>query len=190
MKKLKDLKNNQCRNCLQIKTDQDFRHNRRTCKSCESIYKKTRYYKDPIKEIARTQKWNEANPERYKFNKQTFEQKHPKRRQVWMKKNPEKVAQYVANWQKKNPHKCNALNAKYRATKLKQTPSWLKEDDFRFILLFYQEAERLTKQTGIKYEVDHIIPLRGKNVSGLHVPWNLQVIPKFENCQKSNNLIL
>ena len=50
----------------------------------------------------------------------------------------------------------------------------------------YKEAQRLTKVTGEQYDVDHIIPLKGAAVCGLHVPWNLQVLKHADNMRKSN----
>lgn len=61
----------------------------------------------------------------------------------------------------------------HRAQRRRRTPPWA---DMQVISAFYQEARRLTKMTGESYEVDHIVPLVGKIVSGLHVPWNLRVV--------------
>lgn len=90
------------------------------------------------------------------------------------------------NYRKTNPGKVNAWTAKRRAAKLQRTPKWLTSLHYQQIELFYDAAAKLTKEFGIKMEVDHIIPLQGKNVSGLHVPWNLQVSPLKDNRSKSN----
>ena len=55
---------------------------------------------------------------------------------------------------------------------------------------FYTEARQKTVETGVKHEVDHIIPLISDVVSGLHVPWNLQILTTFENRSTSNNVDL
>ena len=70
--------------------------------------------------------------------------------------------------------------ARKRHVKL-ATPKWVKRLEIRF---FYEKAEKLSKETGIAYHVDHIIPLRGDNVCGLHVPINLQAIPWYDNLKK------
>jgi len=73
-----------------------------------------------------------------------------------------------------------------KATKLKATPSWLSEDDKARIRYIYELSRDAYLLTGDEYNVDHIVPLQSKSVCGLHVPWNLQVLSKFENQSKSN----
>lgn len=88
-----------------------------------------------------------------------------------------------------NPGKKIAISAKYRATKLKATPKWLTKEHLKEIEKFYIKAKELELETNIKYHVDHIVPLQGETVSGLHVPWNLRVIPAEDNLRKSNSLV-
>lgn len=67
-------------------------------------------------------------------------------------------------------------------------PVWLNKEDRSKIRQIYFEARRLSNETGIKHAVDHIIPLNGKSVCGLHVPWNLQILTKQENSSKRNRI--
>jgi len=78
----------------------------------------------------------------------------------------------------------NALTAKRRATKKHAKPQWLSREQEQKMLSYYSEARKKSKETGIDYQVDHIVPLQGKNVCGLHVPWNLQVITADDNRRK------
>ena len=87
-----------------------------------------------------------------------------------------------------NRAKCNANGAKRRASKLKATPRWLTVENFQEIKELYEIAQAFKLYTGQEYHVDHIVPLQGENVCGLHVPWNLQIILASENIRKSNKL--
>lgn len=114
--------------------------------------------------------------------------------------NVEKIIEYKANYRsinkdkiieyrRNNKHKAANISAKRRARKLLRTPKWLTKEHFLEIESLYEQARNLTKLTGEDHHVDHIIPLKGDMVSGLHVPWNLQILHYKENLSKSNKLI-
>jgi hypothetical protein len=89
---------------------------------------------------------------------------------------------YVA----KNRAKINAYLKTRRLKKLQRTPAWLNEDDLWMIEQAYELAQFRYQLTGVLWQVDHIVPLQGVLVSGLHVPHNLRVITAYENRSKSN----
>ena len=82
-----------------------------------------------------------------------------------------------------------ALEMKRMAAKKQRTPSWLNQAHFAEIEGTYHFAKVMEMITGRKYHVDHIEPLQGRDVSGMHVPWNLQVILAQENFRKGNKRI-
>lgn len=81
---------------------------------------------------------------------------------------------------KDNPARARERSRRYQASKIKAAPSWLTDEHKAEMTAIYVTAQQLGLQ------VDHIVPLQGKNVCGLHVPWNLQPIPAEVNRQKSN----
>ena len=83
-------------------------------------------------------------------------------------------------------HKQATYSSHKRAALLERTPKWLSPLDKEKIEEYYYTANMLGMHTGDYYHVDHIVPLRGKNVSGLNVPWNLQILEKHKNLQKGN----
>jgi hypothetical protein len=103
----------------------------------------------------------------------------------WGKQNPEKMAQYQRKQNAKNPGRRNLWTANYRSAKSTRMPKWLNDGQIFELESVYTYCSALRK-VGLDYHVDHIVPLRGDFVSGLHVPWNLQVLPGRENMSKGN----
>lgn len=106
----------------------------------------------------------------------------------WISKNSERFKEKAKLWALENKQKKCAKQQRRRARKLRATPSWLTAQDFRKIEATYLYSKVRTNITGVQHHVDHIVPLRGRSVCGLHVPWNLQVIPASDNLRKSNKL--
>jgi 5-methylcytosine-specific restriction endonuclease McrA len=90
-------------------------------------------------------------------------------------------------WFKNNAGLAKEKRARRRASEFNATPDWLTAIHKAQIAEYYEVATALEMQTGIKHHVDHIIPLKAKIASGLHVPWNLQVLTATENLRKHNS---
>jgi hypothetical protein len=93
-----------------------------------------------------------------------------------------------AQWCRNNPGKSAAKAAKYDASKIQRTPKWLTREQRAEMVTIYERCAQKTKETGVIFHVDHCVPLRGKTVCGLHVPWNLRIITASENCSKGNRV--
>ena len=89
-------------------------------------------------------------------------------------------------WKKANVAKLNAYAAHRHARLLQRTPKWLTKEQLLEIQQFYIWAKECRWLSEEPLEVDHIVPLMGENVCGLHVPWNLQILPESVNISKSN----
>lgn len=99
------------------------------------------------------------------------------------------VNQYRRKHKQNNPEYYKALTSVRKRRHRKASPRWLTKEQKLAIRQLYLQAMELTKLTGERYVVDHIIPLISDEVCGLHVPWNLRVITQEENLRKSNKLL-
>jgi len=131
-----------------------------------------RYKAGPKKMNEASRAWYAANSERARAE-----------RKVYRGANIELIKIRESAYQRANPAKMNAKNAKRRARKMHATPVWANEF---YISEIYDLAARRTKLFGFSWHVDHAVPLQGRNVCGLHVHNNLQVITGVENMRKHN----
>ena len=92
----------------------------------------------------------------------------------------------MQKWKENNKLQVRADTKARRRKHRDATPKWLSRRQKSEIRQLYQIAITMTQTTGEQYVVDHIVPLRGEAVCGLHVPWNLQHLPAAENIAKKN----
>jgi len=157
----------------------------------------------------RIKAWRLANPEKVKEQNKRYAEKHPEAlrakalrhkaknietirikdreaSKIYREANKEKVAASKRKYAQENKHVVNAAVARRKAAKLQRTPVWLTEFDKLKIECLYSIAAMLTRENKEPWHVDHIIPLQGDLVSGLHVPSNMQVMRGVENVSKKN----
>ena len=165
------------------KSPDSCQHN---CKTCEAAYRAARIKANPEKTRAANAIWRQANQAKVKGYRAAHAEKEKADTAAWKKANWAKVRALQAAWVKANPARCAHANAKRRARKLNATPAWANQP---CIAEVYELAKFLTEAAGRPYHVDHVAPLQGRNVCGLHVEFNLQVIPGVENQRKNNNFV-
>ena len=141
------------------------------------IKKKQHYEENRDSLLIKMQKYREEN---IQYFKEYFKE--------YRESNKDKLLLRDKKYRQNNPQKILALNSKRRSAKLNATPPWLTNSDYIEIEELFICARMFKLYTGEEYHVDHIVPLQGKTVCGLHVPWNLQVIPAKENLSKSNKI--
>ncbi len=146
--------------------------------------------------------WQQAAEKRVDYFRAYNKREEVKdRKNAWYEANKEQVIQAAATrplevkrvyqkaWKERNTIWVRADTKARRRKHREATPPWLSREQKAQIRELYKIAITMTKTTGEQYVVDHIVPLRSDIVCGLHVPWNLRVIPRQENLLKSNKLI-
>lgn len=145
------------------------------CKSCLSEYRKA--------------KWR-SNLEASRNYGRTYKSKNrdliSRKNKEYVLNNSEKRKQTMKEYRQRTKPMQAEYVRRRQAALLQRTPKWLSEADIWMMQEAYELASIRTKLFGFSWHVDHKIPLQGKVVSGLHTPYNLQVIPAKENIAKLN----
>ena len=160
---------------------------------------KRRYYeKNRALVIAKSAQWKKDNRERHLEILHEYQDRNRtavnQRNAAWRANNPERMAELVKRWQVENKEKCEEAARRFnrnhpercdatRVRKLRAMPQWANKF---FISEAYHLARLRTRLFGFEWHVDHMVPLKAKIVCGLHVEYNLQVIPGTANVKKGN----
>ena len=151
------------------------------CKACAKAQRRAYYLADPERAKEAARKWAALNPERKaEIARRT--------RARLARRYPERIQGYNKRWRAGNPEAAKALDARRKLRRKSrmagQTPSW----DLEFDRLVEMEAQALraarARLLGGEWQVDHIVPLCAKYVSGLHNGFNLAVVPAKYNSSK------
>jgi Na+-translocating ferredoxin:NAD+ oxidoreductase RnfC subunit len=137
------------------------------CKSCKALYRNR----------------NALSERKYYLkNKEKILLRHKKYKQ----NNREKINKRKRDYRAREKDKHSHWDSKKWAARQQRVPNWLTKKQTEDIQRFYSLRNEIKMLTGDEYHVDHIVPLQGKNICGLHVPWNLQILPADINLKKSN----
>lgn len=188
-----------CCNCKETKSPSEFYANKHIrdglsvfCKQCHYKDCKKRYkqlMQDPeyaAKEKERRRLYRLRTVEQRKQYMKEWRERNPNRGHEYYLENKEAIQAYRKEYVEKNKSKILAKTRKRQAAKLNRTPKWVDAEELWLIEEAYALARLRTAMTGIYWHVDHVIPLQGKLVSGLHTINNLQVIPALLNYKKNN----
>lgn len=153
------------------------------CNKCHSSFRYTSNGK--CVQCSKKYQSSMSNKRRTEIN-QKYRLKNKEKMRSWDSSNSDKQKEYQRRYIISHPEYESTRSSIQRAKKLERLPKWA---NIKKIELIYTKCKELTKIIGEPHEVDHIIPLNGEFVSGLHVEYNLRIVSKRENRIKSNKLI-
>ena len=151
--------------------------------SCLVCHKDRMRTKGAAKAREAVREWRRRNPDFYKRLYAASEGERARSRAK--RKSAEQSRRDTAKWRERHPARNAEVIRDSNAVRRACVPPWADREAIKAI---YQECRRITRETGIEHHVDHIIPVRGRRVCGLHVPENLRIITARENLRKSNRL--
>ena len=158
----------------------------KTCSKCKDSKPLDSFYKDMTKKDGHTSYCKVCSAKRSKAHYADNKEAVIKRTADWYANNKEYRQEYRRKHYLENKGQYNASINLRRAAKLQATPSWLTEKQLHDITVIYTACAKVSERTGKPHHVDHVVPLQGENICGLHVPWNLAIIPAKMNLAKSN----
>lgn len=156
------------------------------CRQCKNEAQRAKRAKESAQKKADFEAWlaTDEGIEHLRQKREFWLARHRENQAKHRRRNPESVKASQARYRESSKAKVNAKNSARYAAKLKRTPLWadLVEIDYA-----YHAAQVIKDVYGTSWDVDHIIPLQGENVSGLHVQGNLQIMPPSQNRSKGNS---
>jgi hypothetical protein len=167
--------------------DSDINVSMKYCPHCQTSKLLTDFSKNKSRKDGLMGYCKPCQQEKRKISDQKYKEDRNASARQWRSENRDAHLATLKRYRNKRQSVRTALQVKRKAAKLQRTPAWLTDFDLLHIQCLYQVAAMRTRESGYEWHVDHVIPLQGKTVSGLHVPNNLRVIPATENIQKSNN---
>jgi hypothetical protein len=149
--------------------------------------RKAKYEADRRGNIEKARTWKKRNPAKVLASQRARapmnREKNRAARKAWEQRNPAAAEEAFKNYRERNRVQIRARLAVSKQGREKRRVAWANQDA---ILEIYRHAEYMTRTTGRLHVVDHIIPLQGRTVSGLHVETNLRVVEHSENARKHN----
>lgn len=178
------VSSNGCVSCaleyvLNNKEKRSLQENKRRKQNKERYNAYNKKYKQENKEIVR-----ERSKQYYQQNKESIIEKTTK----YYNTHLEEAIKRTKDWQKQNPKKVRNIRQRANIKRKQAIPLW-EVNEREEINALYDLRDKLTKETGIEHVVDHIVPISGNVVCGLHTLCNLRVITEKENLQKGKKLI-
>lgn len=158
-----------------------------TCTKCGKKKQENEFYKGYKGQVRSWCKkcYSEDNQERYRKNPDNIKQK----RKEYYEQNKDSELEKMKVYYDNNKEAFLEYSSRRGASKRNACPTWLSEKHRSEIKSIYKMARNISKKTGVQHHVDHIIPLTNDLVCGLHVPWNLQVLPAKDNLSKHNSFV-